>query len=577
MNKNYIFSGVIGLLIIIILGLIWYMFVPHFMMMNHMKMMERWTTEVKQWEDIPFSGYSQSMADHCVTMTEMKWCERYNALKEDTEAQKQEILQEESDFWELPVAKKVEIVELQDGDTYTLEVSQVQKEIGNDTVRMLAYNGSVPWPILKAPEWAKITLNFVNKVLDFETTLHSHWLRQDYKMDGVPKEMKGTQDPVKFGETFTYEIEFPDSWVFWYHPHIREDLQQELWLSGNYVVTPTEPDYWNPVNREETLILDDILIEDWKIAPISSEFANYILMGRFGNTMLINGETDYKLQLEKWEVIRLNLTNVSNTRVYNFEIPWVKIKRVWWDIGKYEREEFVESIVIAPAERYIIEVYFPEAWEFEIQNNTPVSNYTLWKIIVSNEKIEESYIPEFENLRINNDIISDIDNFRQFFDAAPDKEIELDMDMWMMNMWGMLMEWESHGGIEWEDEMWMMNKMHTSKQVDWDIIEKSTGKKNMDINWEFQKWDIVKIRIQNKEDGMHPMQHPIHFHGQRFLVLSENGTLNNNLVWKDTALVKTDEYIDILIDMSNPWEWMAHCHIAEHLTAGMMMNFSVTQ
>jgi hypothetical protein len=29
--------------------------------------------------------------------------------------------------------------------------------------------------------------------------------------------------------------------------------------------------------------------------------------------------------------------------------------------------------------------------------------------------------------------------------------------------------------------------------------------------------------------------------------------------------------------MSNPGEWMLHCHIAEHLHAGMMMKFSVAE
>ena len=48
-----------------------------------------------------------------------------------------------------------------------------------------------------------------------------------------------------------------------------------------------------------------------------------------------------------------------------------------------------------------------------------------------------------------------------------------------------------------------------------------------------------------------------------------------NLQWKDTALVRTGETIDIIIEMSNVGDWMAHCHIAEHLHAGMMMNFSV--
>ena len=53
---------------------------------------------------------------------------------------------------------------------------------------------------------------------------------------------------------------------FWYHPHIREDYGQEMGLYGNILVTPSEPDYWPPANRELLLTLDDILIEDGQIA-----------------------------------------------------------------------------------------------------------------------------------------------------------------------------------------------------------------------------------------------------------------------------------------------------------------------
>jgi FtsP/CotA-like multicopper oxidase with cupredoxin domain len=74
---------------------------------------------------------------------------------------------------------------------------------------------------------------------------------------------------------------------------------------------------------------------------------------------------------------------------------------------------------------------------------------------------------------------------------------------------------------------------------------------------------------------MHPMQHPIHFHGQRFLVLAENGEENTNIVWKDTVMIPSGQTVDILLDVSNPGEWMAHCHIAEHLEADMMFAFQV--
>jgi FtsP/CotA-like multicopper oxidase with cupredoxin domain len=99
----------------------------------------------------------------------------------------------------------------------------------------------------------------------------------------------------------------------------------------------------------------------------------------------------------------------------------------------------------------------------------------------------------------------------------------------------------------------------------------------MDINWMFKKNQPVKIRIYNDPNSPHPMQHPIHFHGQQFLVLSINDVKQTNLVWKDTVLIPAGDTIEILLNPTNPGMWMAHCHIAEHLSDGMMFNFNVNE
>jgi FtsP/CotA-like multicopper oxidase with cupredoxin domain len=39
--------------------------------------------------------------------------------------------------------------------------------------------------------------------------------------------------------------------------------------------------------------------------------------------------------------------------------------------------------------------------------------------------------------------------------------------------------------------------------------------------------------------------------------------------WKDTILVPTGSTIDILVIADNPGAWHMHCHIAEHLGAGL--------
>jgi suppressor of ftsI len=129
--------------------------------------------------------------------------------------------------------------------------------------------------------------------------------------------------------------------------------------------------------------------------------------------------------------------------------------------------------------------------------------------------------------------------------------------------------------VEWTGTMPNMNWAATTNQVRWVLRDPATGKEGMDIDWHFRRGDVVKLRLINQRTVLHGMQHPIHIHGQRFLVLAVNGVPNENLVWKDTVLVPAGGAVDILVDLSNPGRWMLHCHIPEHLAAGMMTMLTV--
>ncbi|MEZ4589395.1 MAG: multicopper oxidase domain-containing protein [Gemmatimonadales bacterium] len=83
----------------------------------------------------------------------------------------------------------------------------------------------------------------------------------------------------------------------------------------------------------------------------------------------------------------------------------------------------------------------------------------------------------------------------------------------------------------------MMDWLTTTAQAEWVMRDPATGHENMAIDWKFKLGDIVKIRLANDRATLHPMPHPIHMHGQRFLVLAHNDVPATNLVWKDTILV----------------------------------------
>ncbi len=467
----------------------------------------------------------------------------------------------------LPLVKASETVVLEDGDTYEIVASPVKMEIEGKMIRMLAYNGSVPGPILRVPQGAQINVMMTNDV-DVETLLHSHGLRLENAFDGTSL----VQDPIQVGESFEYQLSFPDAGAFWYHPHIREDYTQESGLYGNFIVEPKEEAYWADVDREEILVLDDIFLEEEGLVPFYKDFGTHALMGRFGNVMLTNGQTDYQLELKQGENVRFFVTNVSNTRTFRFAVGDLKMKLVGGDASKYEREEWVDTVDISPSERVVLEIFFDDAGELLIKNINPQSSHELGKIIIS----EASHDADHGELRVNDDVIADIDQYRQFFDKEVDKTLSFSIDMEGM---GEMMHGMSHAdeGVEWEDAMAVMNEQSSSESVKWKLVDEETKKENMDIDWDFQEGDVVKIRLFNDPDSMHPMQHPFHLHGQRFLVLDVNDERQENLAWKDTVMVRTGDTVDILVDMSNPGKWMGHCHIAEHLESGMMLGFTVVK
>jgi len=133
------------------------------------------------------------------------------------------------------------------------------------------------------------------------------------------------------------------------------------------------------------------------------------------------------------------------------------------------------------------------------------------------------------------------------------------------------------GTIEWEDDMVDINRITTPANTRWSLIDTDTGDANHAIDWQFRVGDQVKLRLVNEMGSDHPMHHSFHVHGAgRFIVLARDGTPEENLVWKDTVLVRTGETVDILLDVTHAGRWMAHCHIAEHHESGMMFSFNVS-
>ena len=570
----------------------------------------------------------------------------------------------------LPGATQPELVELADGDDLHLRVGPVAKRLAGTTVRMLGYNGSIPGPTLKVRQGSEVIVHVTNDG-DLDATVHWHGLRLDNAYNGVPHE---TQAPIPVGGSYTYRIRFPDPGLYWYHPHIREDYTQEMGLYGNILVIPADPEYWPQAHRDVFLTLDDLLLEDGKIAPFSPAETTYVAMGRFGNVLLVAGEQDCSLTARAGEVVRLWLTNTANTRVFNVQLPGARMKLIGGDSGRVQHQEFVSEVILAPSERAVLDVLFDQPGRLELQHQTPDRAYRLATITVTGEPATPPLAEQFEELRTAPELAAEQEFLETWIEAPPDKTLALiaEMDdiaapgqgpvLYACPMHPRVTSQEpgrcpecgmkllataattvyacpmhpevtsdqpghcpkcgmkllatalpaqptghepaaaphsygarddqdadhSHhgdghrhgggGGIEWEDDMVAVNRLTTPANMRWKLVDRDSGAANAAIDWKFTVGDRVKIRLVNEMDSDHPMHHPFHLHGAgRFLVLARDGVPEPNLVWKDTVLVRTGQIVDILLDVTNPGLWMAHCHIAEHMQSGMMFSFTVAR
>ena len=368
--------------------------------------------------------------------------------------------------------------------------------------------------------------------------------------------------------------------------------------------------------------------------------------------------------------------NTANTRVFNVAIPGARMKLVGGDSGRYEHEEFVDAVMLAPSERVVVDVQFAEPGMVTLEHHTPDRVYPLAEITVTAEQVTPDLAEEFEHAadqrghgrRTRPDhhaarppprtrrvaFVAEMDlpgpdldpdaaviyacpmhpevtspepgrcpdcGMKLLPTAAPTAGYACPMHPEVTSSGtrpvpGVRHETTArapdrvddrshrspeprstdgdgpaaaaahahHGGtpgspgegIEWEDDMVEVNRMTTPANMRWILLDRDTGERNHGIDWRFRVGDQVKIRLVNEMESDHPMHHPFHVHGAgRFLILSRDGTTEPNLVWKDTVLVRRGETVDILLDVTNPGVWMAHCHIAEHHESGMMFNFHV--
>jgi manganese oxidase len=122
---------------------------------------------------------------------------------------------------------------------FTLTVDAIDHQIDavKPPVKALGFNGTWPGPRITVVEGDRVRASFKNNLPE-TTGIHFHGQRIPNNMDGVPHV---TQDPIKPGDSFTYEFVARTPGSHMYHSHHNATDQVGRGLLGAFIVEPKDP------------------------------------------------------------------------------------------------------------------------------------------------------------------------------------------------------------------------------------------------------------------------------------------------------------------------------------------------
>ncbi len=411
---------------------------------------------------------------------------------------------------------------------------------GHPDTAVWAYDGTVPGPTIRIPQGRPVRI-VVNNSLGENTTVHWHGIRLPNAMDGVPGL---TQPPIRPGDSFAYEFTPPDAGTFWYHPH--EDTLQQLGrgLAGALIVEEAEP---VPVDRDLLWV-----IEDWRLdkgAQLVRGFGNRMeagMSGRIGNTVTINGRVPDRVPVRAGERLRLRLVNATLARIVALDFAAHRPIVIAYDgqpcdahppeggrvvLGPAMRADLILDMTGEPGRRYPVTDDFYRDLAYRL--------------------VDLSYEPETSRRSASRPPVPKLPD-----NPVPQPELgyavrhEIVLQGGMMSGMGMRMGMMGGGAL------WAINGMSMT----------GDGRADMPPLLTVAEGQSCILALRNETAWWHPM----HLHGHSFRVIGRNGVPNPRREWRDTVLLPPRETADLAFVADNPGNWMFHCHVADHQTAGMM-------
>ena len=423
---------------------------------------------------------------------------------------------------------------------------------GQPPTALWCFNGSVPGPEIRVRLGERLRVAVDNR-LGRDTTVHWHGLRFANAMDGVPGL---TQKPIAAGAGFVYEFTPPDAGTFWYHPHVATSEQLGRGLYGVVIVDEPSP---IAVDRDVVWVLDD-----WRLtreAAVHESFGNLrdaSHAGRIGNTVTINGRVPDTFAVRAGEHVRLRLVNTANARIFTLTFEGHAPQIIALD-GQPVAPHAPEGgrVVVAPAQRVDLVVDMagdPDSRHRVIDSRDPRRPFRLVDLVYDRAPpLHASPLDAPVRLAANRLPEPDLATARRHDIVLAGGAMGRMRSAILDGARTDIREMVARG------KAWSINDVAAHAMAMTPLATMQRGRTQL-------------LRIRN--DTVWP--HPMHLHGFHFRLLSRNGAPVAQRPWLDTVLMERGETVEVAFVADNPGDWLFHCHVLEHVEAGMLAVFRVT-
>jgi len=412
------------------------------------------------------------------------------------------------------------------------------------------YDGVSPGPTLRIKQGDELKVRVVND-LSQETVVHWHGLRLPNAMDGVPYL---TQPPIKPGGRFDYRFLLPDAGTFWYHTHFLSSEQLARGLYGVLVVDERDA---VTVDRDVAIVVDDWRLTDHgTIHPSFGNFHDAMMAGRLGQYITLNSQDILSLPVKKNERLRVRLINAANSRIFRLRIARHQARVMAVDGQPCPPELAPDTTLrLGPGNRadlFLDATLDPGAKAPILVDDLRGGWLEVGRIIYdTSTPYRPDPLPAPQPLA-QNPLPAKLDLADAFTFDVP-----LDGGGMAMMMGRGRMPFAGYG-VPPQERIWALAGVAATGHNGPPIFTVPRGR-------------TVLLNFINRT----MFRHAIHVHGHHFRHL-DGGRAGFRPYWLDTVIVDVDRAERIAFVADNPGKWMMHCHMIEHMAAGMAAWFHVT-